>query len=216
MKLRVYGPGGPFTPMKECAAIFARQTGIETIVSSGAPESLIDEIRLRGDLVYMGAEYMMSDFIAQCPGLINAAEVVKLYLREVGIIMRKGNPRGVGSLYDLGKPGFKILDVSLENMKAIQAGAPGIRENICARVETGQEGLNLWLADSTIDFWITYRSWHIQMTGSSDFIGLPEKVFRATPAAIIAASPNREAAGEFLNFLKSENAHSIFRKWGWE
>lgn len=217
MTLGVYGPGGPFTPMKECAGIFASKSGIETIVSMGVPEDWIDEARRGGDIIYMGAEYMMSDFISQYPGMVEAAEVVNLYAREVGIIARKSNPLGISSLADLGRPGVGVLDVGLENMGDLQCAAPGI--NIRARVVTGQEGFKAWNSgDIKIDAWITYRSWHFQMRESSDFISLPpqEKVFRCTPAAITTVTGDRAAAQKFLDFLKSDEGHSVFRKWGWE
>lgn len=34
--------------------------------------------------------------------------------------------------------------------------------------------------------------------------------------AVIRTSKNLESAEEFVNFLKGEEAHKIFQKWGWK
>jgi accessory colonization factor AcfC len=36
--LHIYGPGGPFAPMKECSDLFSKQTGIPVKVTAG-PEA---------------------------------------------------------------------------------------------------------------------------------------------------------------------------------
>lgn len=218
MPLHIFGPGGPYTPMTECAHAFRETGGTEAVVTMGTPGQWIDRARESGDLIYGGAEYMMSDFIAAYPGVVDEATVTNLYQREVGIIVRKGNPAGITALSDLGRKGLHILNVELERMETLQGRAPGIMENISLSVVTGKEGFEAWPSKTRIDAWITYRSWHVKLKDSSDFVGLgpDERIFRATPIAVASMSKHRREAGAFIGFLKSDRARGIFQKWGWE
>lgn len=218
MPLYIFGPGGPYTPMNECAHAFHETGGIEAVVTMGTPGQWIDRARESGDLIYGGAEYMMSDFIAAYPGIVDETTVTNLYTREVGIIVRKGNPAGISALTDLGRKGIRVLNVELEKMEALQNKAAGIRENISLSVLTGKEAFDAWPLETQIDAWITYRSWHVKLEDSSDFVRFPQddKLFRATPVAITAFSKNRSRAETFIGFLKSDRARGIFQKWGWE
>lgn len=218
MKLHVFGPGGPYTPMAECARTFHEATGTEVAVAMGTPEQWIETAREKGDLIYGGAEYMMSDFISSYPGMVDESTVTNLYTREVGIIVRKDNPSGIATLNDLGRKGMRILNVELEKMEELQGKAPGIKENISISVLTGKEAFELWPSETGINAWITYRSWHVKLKEYADFVQLPpgDRLFRATPVAIASASKNRAGAEAFIGFLLSEKAHGIFQKWGWE
>ena len=127
MKLHVFGPGGPYTPMAECARAFRETTGTEVAVVMGTPNQWIEEAREKGDLLYGGAEYMISDFISSYPGMVDESTVTNLYTREVGIIVRKDNPSGIATLNDLGRKGMCVLNVELEKMEALQNKAASLR-----------------------------------------------------------------------------------------
>jgi accessory colonization factor AcfC len=203
--------------MEECAARFIERTGIAVEVTKGTPHSWIDRARRDADLIYGGAEYMLTDFVLGHPGIVDTSRIVYLYSRLIGIVVRKGNPKAIRSLDGLCRPGIRILDVKLENMEEIQTRRPGLMQNIWLSVLTGEEGADRWQTVPELDAWITYESWHIRLRGISDFVHLPEndRLLRATPIAPTFMSSEPNAAIEVVRFLESEEGHGIFRKWGW-
>lgn len=216
--LNIYGPGGPYSPMSECAEQFAGMNAIRVVITKGTPEQWIERARNDADMIYGGAEYMLDDFIAAYPGIVDPAAVINLHARAVGIIVKKGNPRNIRGLADLGLPAVKILNVELEKMEDLQNRVPGVREKIKFSVLTGEEGADKWLSSSSPDAWITYRSWHIKLKDHTEFVPLSGKdaLSRWTPIGITKTSPQRGMGYEFISFLKSGQGHSIFRRWGWQ
>ncbi|MBP1749338.1 MAG: hypothetical protein H6Q52_1877 [Deltaproteobacteria bacterium] len=218
MQLHIYGPGGPYTPMMESALAYFQRTGIEVFVMMGTPDQWMALARLSADCIYGGAEYMMTDFIAEFPDMIDTESITNLHAREIGIIVRPGNPLGISSLTDLCRKNARVLDIRLEKMEQLQNRASIQGDAISLSVLTGKEGFDIWPIRTDIDAWITYRSWHVKLAGSSDFVRLPpeERVHRKTPIAIVRNSSKRPEAEKFIEFLTSESGHMIFQKWGWE
>lgn len=218
MQLKIFGPGGPYTPMTESALAFFQRTGTEVFVMMGTPDQWMALARAGADCIYGGAEYMMTDLAAEYPDMIDTASITNLHTREVGVIVRPGNPLGISTLADLGRKNAKILDIGLEKMEQLQRRASIQADSISLSVQTGKEGFDAWPVRTDIDAWITYRSWHVKLSGASDFVRLPpdETVFRKTPIAITRNSSKRAEAREFIEFLKSGPGHAIFQRWGWE
>jgi accessory colonization factor AcfC len=65
--LRIYGPEGPFAPMKECADIFYRVHGVKTEVLTGAGSNWIEGAKKDADVVYEETEYRLSEFMTRNP-----------------------------------------------------------------------------------------------------------------------------------------------------
>jgi accessory colonization factor AcfC len=216
--LRIYGPGGPYRVMQECAELFSRRSSIEVVVTKGVPESWIKDARVNADLIYGGAEYMLVECDKKYPGLIDMATIRKLYPRQIGIIVRRGNPKKILTLSDLGREGIKILDVQLEEMEIFQERALHGRGNIARSVVTGEDGRAAWLAAPELDAWITYRSWHRTMPSESEFIPITgtAEASRFTPVALAIRSTQRKTAEAFIRFLETDEAHKVFMKHGWE
>ena len=74
-----------------------------------------------------------------------------------------------------------------------------------------------WRSRPELDAWVTYKSWHVGLEGEADFIELSgDDAVRFTPAALTRRTPQREAALQFIEFLKSPEARKIFVRHGWE
>ena len=215
--LHAYGPGGPYQPMKACGDRFAEVTGAGVVTTKGVPASWIGQAREDGDLIYGGADYMLVDYDRECPGLLDMNAVVNLYPRRVGLIVRKGNPRGLETVDDMGRGGLRVLDVQLEKMEAFQSAARSAGTIACS-VVTGEEGRAAWLSDRGLDAWVTYRSWHATMADETDFLPIlgPAAVLRSTPVALTRLTAQRELTRAYVEFLRSGEAHAIFRSFGWE
>lgn len=68
-----------------------------------------------------------------------------------------------------------------------------------------------------LDAWVTYKSWHVGLEEETDFIEIPgAHALRYTPVALTTRTPHRREARQFIAFLKSPEARSIFVAHGWE
>lgn len=218
-RLNIYGPGGPFLAIRECANVFGAKNGINVQVKSGTPLQWIDEARKNGDLMFQGAEFMLTEFMRAYPGLIDESSITGLYARAVAILVREGNPHNIRSAIDLGKPGLKVMVVTQERMEEVYRGVPGVNYNLAFSVLTGKQAENIWKTNPKPDAWITYETWfHAMDKGGVELIELTggERILRMTPIALFKSSRNKKAANEFVDFLRTEEAHKIFQKWGWK
>jgi SAM-dependent methyltransferase len=79
-ELRAYGPGGPLEPIRECARAFSNQEGVQVTVTGGPEEQWIAQARKDADVVFGGADYMLTRVLDVCCGTgssaIPAAELV--------------------------------------------------------------------------------------------------------------------------------------------
>ncbi|GIP33291.1 ABC transporter substrate-binding protein [Paenibacillus sp. J2TS4] len=223
--VKVYGPGGPLGPIQELADRFTKETGIEVEITAGPEAKWIDQAKQDADLIYGGAEYMLREMMNNYPDLIDAKSRTELYSRAAGILVRTGNPKKIHSLDDLTKPGVKIIDVNgagqlglWEDLAGRQGLIPGIDHNIAVSVKSSAEAIELWKSNSSLDAWITYESWHYRLQDVTELIELPDqdKLYRGTPIAIAKHTDNRKEAQQFIDYLKTEDSHQVFQKWGWK
>lgn len=223
--LNVYGPGGPLGPMKECAEIFSKSHGVEVKVTAGPEDKWINQAEQDADIVFGGAEYMLTQFVQKHPGLVDEKTRTELYIRAAGILVRKANPKNIRTLADLTRKGVGIVDVNgagqlglWEDLAGVRGLIPGIQSNIVISVTSSAEAIEKWKSMPELDAWITYESWHNRLKDTTSLVRLPlrERLYRGTPIAITSITDERELAAEFVKFLKSEQGHAVFRKWGWK
>ena len=226
--LHVYGPGGPAPAMREAAARFGTSRGITVVVSAGPTPAWKDQAKKDADLIYSGSEYMMTDFVRRdLPGVIDTATIRTLYLRPSALLVRPGNPKGITSVRDLTRPGIKLLVVEGAGQVGMWedvAGRTGnvrlvgdLRRHIGAFAANSAEAKKLWNGDSSYDAWLIWTIWQKESPASADVVSIgPEHtVYRSTGIAVTNRSAQRTVAGEFADFLQSDEGRAIFRKWGW-
>jgi accessory colonization factor AcfC len=214
-KLLIVGPGGPYEAMKEAAEAFSHLKGVVVEVVKGLPEKWFEQ---RSDLIYGGAPNMLEDFMAGHLNAIEPGSLRHVYNRQIGIIVRKGNPKRIVELADLGREDVKVLDVKLETMGEFQNKVPNLTKHIYRSVTTGDQGRQAWLSFPELDAWITYKSWHFVLSQESEFIPLTSTSgsLRPTPIAITVWTKNKDLAQAFILFLQSEEGRTFFQKRGWE
>jgi len=223
--LHVYGPGGPFSAINECAVAFTAKTGVRVKVIAGPEPKWIVSATQNADVVFEGAEYMMPLFVQNHPGMVDEESQTELYRRAVAILVRPGNPKHIRSLKDLTQANIHILDVNgagqlglWEDLAGRQNLIAGIRANIKNSYPNTALGIEAWKNNDIFDAWITYSSWHRNLPDITEIVELPERIrlYRGTPIALTRNSYHKQQAKQFITFLKSEEGHAIFRKWGWE
>ncbi len=217
-ELRVYGSGGPYQAVRECCDYWGQRAGLKVEVIKGQPDAWAHEAHMLGDLIYLGAENMLEEFVRKFPVIIDSKTVRCPFKRRVDIIVRQFNPHRIRSLADLAEKKARLLAVELDKMGEFFDSVPGVRQCIVETVTTGENGFAVWQSKETIDAWITYRSWYVKLTANEEFVrfGTGERTYRCTPLALTTMSRSRERALELLDYLISEETHKVFRKWGWE
>jgi len=222
--LRIYGPGGPFGPMKESADLFSKKNNIPVKVVAGPEANWIISASADADIIFGGAEYMMDDFIQRHPHFVNEKSRTTLLTRNAGILVRPGNPENISSVSDLVKPGIRIMITSQAGQTAmweelaIKAGKlRGVQKNIYSITGNSAQAVSAWKADTTIDAWITYASWYYRLKDISSLVRISAKnnISRGTPVAITSRTTQYTLATAFIDFLQSTEAKNIFIKWGW-
>ncbi|MGJ7033085.1 substrate-binding domain-containing protein [Niabella hirudinis] len=222
--LYVYGPGGPLSPFKECAEKFGRQKKVVVKVTGGPESNWIDEAKRNADVVFGGAEYMLTSFISAHPEMIAVSTRTSLYQRGAAILVRPGNPKHIQSMRDLGKKGIRILDINgagqlgyWEDIVSRQNLIAAVGKNIRKSFANTALGIAEWKKDRDYDAWITYISWHKNLKDITEMIVIPDElqVYRGTPIALTQKGKNNTIATDFVSYLKTGQAHRIFQKWGW-
>jgi len=226
-KLLAYGPGGPAPAMKEAAEAFSKARGAKVEVTAGPTDAWISAARQDADVIFSGAEYMMTDFVKAMEGRIDEGSIVSLYLRPSAILVRPGNPKKIADLPDLGRPGMKVLVVQGAGQTGMwedMAGKQGdirlvrdLRRNIVLHAPNSAAAKQAWIDRKEIDAWIIYNIWQVANPTLADLVpvGKDHVIYRSSGVALTRKGGERALANEFVTFLQSKEGSAIFRKWGW-
>jgi accessory colonization factor AcfC len=222
--------------MKEAAVEFGHRRGVHVVVTGGPTPQWLAAARGNADVIFSGAEHMMTDFVKQLgdtagggprPGRIDESTIRPLYLRTVAILVRPGNPKGIRGFEDLLRPGTKVLVVQGAGQTGLWedvAGRTGdigvvraFRRNIGAVAANSGEAKDRWTRDSTFDAWLIWNIWQVANPTLADVVPVAERwrVYRDAGVALTAKGRGRESAREFVAFLESPEGARIFARWGW-
>ena len=214
--LRVYGPGGPHRAIVECAKLFMERHDILVEVIRALPHDLETRLPQDGDIYYGGAEYMLDDFNRMNPGILNMTTLETLMPRQIGIIVRKGNPLNIRGIADLSREDVDLLDVKLENMRHFYNNPGNTLQNVARLEYTGRQGALAWNASPEIDAWVTYKTWYVSLAQDSEFIEIStDDAKRHLPIVLTGRTHHQQEAMAFISFLKSDAAAGILQKHGW-
>lgn len=227
--LNVYGPGGPAPAMKEAAQAFGKQHGIQVNVTAGPTPAWAEQARQNADVLFSGAENMMSGFATALPGVFDLRDARTLYLRPSAILVRPGNPKGIQGFKDLLKPGIKVMAVS-------GAGQTGLWEDVAGRLgdidtvrafranlvlpEAGNsaQARSQWTDDKSIDAWLIWNIWQVSNPTLADVVPVeePYRIYRDAGAVVTRHGKANPQAQAFVDYLASADGRAIFKKWGWK
>lgn len=225
----VYGPGGPAPAMKEAAESYGRSHGISVQVTAGPTPQWSEKARDDADVIFSGAENMMTAFDKAMPGTFDLRKAEPMYLRPAAVLVRPGNPKQIHGYKDLLRPGIKVMAVS-------GAGQTGLWEDVAGRtgdietVKAFRRNLVLpeadnsaaarqqWSEQKDIDAWLIWNIWQVSNPALADQVPIeePYRIYRDTGIVLTHKGEKSPSAQGFIDFLKSDEGQKIFAKWGWE
>ncbi|MEQ1852059.1 MAG: substrate-binding domain-containing protein [Chthoniobacteraceae bacterium] len=139
-------------------------------------------------------------------------EAVVLTETDIGIAVKKGNPRNVRTLADLAQPNLKVglcnaeqstLGYMTRGMLKSSGLLEGIRKNVVVEVPTADLLVNQMRAGG-LEAAIVYRVNAAPAAEHIDFLPIQHAGAKAVqPFAVRTSSPNRQLAGRLLDFLKA-------------
>lgn len=205
----------------EIAEEFSRLHDVAVECDYAGSEVLLSRIKLRrqGDLYMPGDVHYVDQ--AEREGLI-AARGRACYFIPV-ILVRKGNPKNIGSLADLTRPGIKV---GLGDPKACAIGRKcamifakntvaeaDIDQNVKFRSLTVNELGNL-IKLGRLDAVIVWDAVAAYFADDADVIPIPPKqnVVSEVVVGVLKSSAHPELAGKFVEFVGSPTAQAIFQK----
>ena len=226
--VHVYGPGGPAPAIKEAAKAFGAKHKVNVEVTAGPTGQWAAKAKQDADVVYSGAEHMMSDFAKALPGTFNLQEAEPLYLRPSAILVRPGNPKNIRGFQDLLAPGIKVMAVA-------GAGQTGLWEDVAGRTgdiamvrafrknlllpeaSNSGEARKAWIVQPDIDAWLIWNIWQVSNPDLAELVPIEEnlRIYRDTGVVVTKRGDKEPQARAFVEFLKSTEGQAIFSKWGW-
>ncbi len=228
-ELFVYGPGGPASVMTELAQQFSEKTGEKITVIAGPLSQWIERAKENADVIYSGNSSMMDHLISVLPDQLSYDDVRVLNIREAGIVVRPNNPRKIRRFEDLTRDDIRVMvvngagQVGLYEDMALKGGDRSVlvklRKNIAFYARNTREAIDKWNSDNTIDAFIVWTHWGITLgKREATFINVDSAhvIYRAAEIAITKTSPNRQRAGEFIEFLQTQQAQEVWRAMGWK
>ena len=206
-------------------------------VTGGPTPPWLERARNDADVVFSGAENMMTDYIKQLadtaggrgprPWRIDESTIVPLYLRPVVMLVHPGNPKRIRRFEDLLRPGMKGLVVQGAGQNGLWedvAGRTGdirvvhaFRHNIGAVAENSGVAKQRWTDDKSFDAWLIWNVWQVANPTLAEAIPVAERwrIYRDAGVALTVKGRERTAARDFAAFLQSPEGARIFARWGW-
>jgi accessory colonization factor AcfC len=222
-RLHVYSSGAVAPPIKKCAKEFTAEYGTDFEFTVGKAEELISEITdlKQGDVLTCGAEFILDE--AQVKGLIFGETRKSVGYRRSAILVSKGNPKEVNSIFDLAEEGAKV-GVSVggcllgvwDEVSSKAALTDKIRKNI-KEFADGCGAVVALLNQKKVDAIIGWDAFQKLWPATIEVVDLPRElqVFRSTGIAVIQFSKQKETARQFIDFATSEEGKKIYRSYGW-
>ncbi|WP_319507939.1 molybdate ABC transporter substrate-binding protein [uncultured Methanolobus sp.] len=219
--LLVYCGAGMRLPMDEIGELFEEEYGTSIQYNYAGSNTLLTQMELtgEGDVYMPGATYYFE--VAAEKGLIDNFSKVAYHVPV--IITPAGNPANISSLEDLtnddvdvilGDPEAAAIGVLCQKMLTNMGIYEQVEDNVIAKGATVNElvtYISLDQADASI-------VWEDLVRDNEDVnvIEIPEdeNIVKIVPIATLKSSENPEIAGEFVQFVVSDEGRAVFEEYG--
>jgi molybdate transport system substrate-binding protein len=226
-ELLVFAGAASKPPTEEAARAFEKKTGIKVNITFGGSGFVLSQMTLakKGDIYFPGSSDFME--VAKRKGLVLPESEKHVVYLVSAINVQKGNPKGIRSLKDLTKPGLRVaiaspdavcvglyaVEIVEKNLKPDEKAA--FRKNIVNYTESCEKtatAISLKAADAVIG-WGVFQYWDPERIETIPL--RKEEIVRIgyIPIAISTFSTDRPLAQRFIDFILSDEGHTIFRKY---
>ncbi len=217
----IFCGGGMRPPIAELAEAFSKENKIEVLIDYAGAEVLISKARLskRGDIYIPGDKGYVD--LAATNGLIFSQASVCYFVPTV--FVQKGNPREIKSLKDLIRPGIKLglgnpqyIPIGRKSKKILENNNfswDDVEANLKFQSATVNE-LCLQIQAKSLDAVIVWDAVAHTYSKYGDLITIPhdQNVISTVDAGVLKFTNNRELSDKFVDFLRSRDGRSVFRK----
>ena len=209
-------------PAEQLYSEFKVQTGIEIVRTVGGSEDLLPLIKAgrKGDIFITHDPFL--DYVGDANAL--ADHVHAGFVAPV-LAVQKGNPKGVGSIEDLRRPGLKVALTNPEystcgEMVFALLDKKGIKDavmkNVGNRLTRGHSDLGNLLKTQTVDAVIMWNGVAHTFGDSVDIVRTPYEYDEEIRVHIIGLSHSKEAESlrKFMEFARNRGPE-IFAEHGY-
>lgn len=216
-RLLVYCAAGFREPMRELADRYEEKYGTKILLQFGGSGALASQLQVAGGDLYFPADESYLETIA----LKEALPVVRL---TAGLVVQEGNPKGLGSLRDLGREGIRISlaeeSASIGKLTWQALEDEGVLEMVQPNVVVTKPTVTGIVSDVATGAVDAALAWDAVSSGFAgvEWISLPEFSKRAKRASIgvLEESGNAEGALHFARYVVSGKSREVFEEMGYE
>ena len=207
-------------PMSEIARQYQEEFGVKVNLQFGGSGALASQLELAGGDLYLPADQSYIDS-AREKGLMK--EAIPVALLTAGLVVPKGNPRGLTTLSDLGKEGLKIslaersASVGRFTWKVLEE--EGLLARINPNVVVTKPTVNAIVEDVATGAVDVSLAWDAVAKNFSEveWLAVPEFLKRAKRASIgiLTSSKDAKRALHFARYVTArDRGRKVFQEMG--
>lgn len=228
--LLIFAGAASKPPTEEIVALFEARTGAKVDVNFGGSGTMLAEMQIaeHGDIYFPGSSDWME--VAKERALVDPGSERRIVYLVSAINVQAGNPKEIHSLEDLLRPEVRVV---IANPETVCVGAYAVElleKNLSAdeirrfreqnlvnwsdSCEKTANAVSLRAADAVIG-WSCFSDWDRGRIATVNL--MPDQLIRVAyiPIAVSTYARNPELARDFIDFISSEQAMEIFRKYGY-
>lgn len=207
-------------PMSEIARQYEEEFGVKVNLQFGGSGALASQLELAGGDLYLPADQSYIDS-AREKGLMK--EAIPVALLTAGLVVPKGNPRGLTTLSDLGKEGLKIslaersASVGRFTWKVLEE--EGLLARVNPNVVVTKPTVNAIVEDVATGAVEVSLAWDAVAKNFSEveWLAVPEFLKRAKRASIgvLTSSKDAKRALHFARYVTArDRGRKVFQEMG--
>ena len=218
--LLLHSAAGLPKPMSEIARQYEEEFGVKVNLQFGGSGALASQLELAGGDLYLPADQSYIDS-AREKGLMK--EAIPVALLTAGLVVPKGNPRGLTTLSDLGKEGLKIslaersASVGRFTWKVLEE--EGLLARVNPNVVVTKPTVNAIVEDVATGAVDVSLAWDAVAKNFSEveWLAVPEFLKRAKRASIgvLTSSKDAKRALHFARYVTArDRGRKVFQEMG--
>jgi molybdate transport system substrate-binding protein len=226
-ELLVFAAGGTKAPMDAAAAAFEEKYGTKITINYGGGGEILSNMVLskQGDVFVAPEQRFMNS--AKNQGAIDnsVTPTVLAYMIPV-IAVQEGNPLNIQSLADLAGSGIKIAmgnpdTTLLGEVVPEMLQKAGLYDSVNPNIVTNVPQVNTIITNlktKQVDAGFVWHYFGVTAANDIDIIWIPAEYITGIgeiQASVTTYSQESWTAGQFINFLSSEDGQAIFEQYGY-